>query len=175
MRFFSRPASGRASGSTLSASHEPPGRSGASHSSQARPSTISASRLATATPRVGPRRAAGQGAAHRSWLACIVSMKWPTARDAGWREPLAASLQALSRLAVARHARTLRQRFREDRLGLTASSLTFTTTIALVPLFTVMLAVFTAFPIFSTFQGALERCFLQTLVPDNIARPVLGA
>ena len=34
---------------------------------------------------------------------------------------------------------TLRQRFREDRLGLTAGSLTFTTTIALVPLATVTL------------------------------------
>ena len=29
---------------------------------------------------------------------------------------------------------TLRARFREDRMGLTASSLTFTTTIALVPI-----------------------------------------
>ena len=37
-------------------------------------------------------------------------------------------------------ALTLRERFREDRLGLTASSLTFTTTIALVPLITVALA-----------------------------------
>ena len=54
--------------------------------------------------------------------------------------------------------RTLRQRFREDRLGLTAGSLTFTTLIALVPLFTVMLAVFTAFPMFASLQvdaGAL--------------------
>ena len=71
--------------------------------------------------------------------------------------------------------RTLRQRFREDRLGLTAGSLTFTTLIALVPLVTVMLAVFTAFPMFSSFQGALESYFLQSLVPDNIARPVLRA
>lgn len=71
--------------------------------------------------------------------------------------------------------RTLRQRFREDRLGLTAGSLTFTTLIALVPLFTVMLAVFTAFPMFSSFQGALEKYFLQSLVPDSIARPVLRA
>jgi membrane protein len=102
-------------------------------------------------------------------------MKWPTALDAGWREPLAASLQALSDWPWRDTARTLRQRFREDRLGLTASSLTFTTTIALVPLVTVMLAVFSAFPIFSTFQGALERYFLQTLVPDSIARPVLMA
>jgi membrane protein len=68
---------------------------------------------------------------------------------------------------------TLRLRFREDRLGLTAGSLTFTTLIALVPLVTVMLAVFTAFPMFANFEGALEKFFLQNLVPDNIARPVM--
>lgn len=72
-------------------------------------------------------------------------------------------------------ARTLHQRFREDRLGLSAGSLTFTTLIALVPLLTVMLAVFTAFPMFGSFQGALEKYFLQALVPDGIARPVLRA
>lgn len=70
---------------------------------------------------------------------------------------------------------TLRHRFREDRLGVTASSLTFTTLIALVPLITVMLAVFTAFPVFATFQGALEKYFFQSLVPDTIAKPVLSA
>jgi membrane protein len=70
-------------------------------------------------------------------------------------------------------ARVLRRRFREDRLGLTAGSLTFTTLIALVPLVTVMLAVFTAFPMFSGFEGALEKYFLQNLVPDTIAKPVL--
>jgi membrane protein len=69
--------------------------------------------------------------------------------------------------------RTLRARFREDRLGQTAGSLTFTTLIALVPLVTVMLAVFTAFPIFAGFEGALDQFFLQNLVPDTIARPVL--
>jgi membrane protein len=69
--------------------------------------------------------------------------------------------------------RTLRERFREDRLGLTAGSLTFTTLIALVPLVTVMLAVFSAFPMFATFQTALQKYFLQSLVPDNIAAPVL--
>lgn len=70
---------------------------------------------------------------------------------------------------------TLRHRFREDRLGVTASSLTFTTLIALVPLITVMLAVFTAFPMFATFQGALEKYFFQSLVPDTIAKPVMSA
>ncbi|MBC7941450.1 MAG: YihY family inner membrane protein [Chitinophagaceae bacterium] len=71
--------------------------------------------------------------------------------------------------------RTLRLRFGEDRLGLTAGSLTFTTLIALVPLVTVMLAVFSAFPMFSSFQAALQTYFLQSLVPDNIALPVLRA
>ncbi len=69
--------------------------------------------------------------------------------------------------------RTLRQRFREDRLGMAASSLTFTTLVALVPLATVMFAVFTAFPMFGSFRKALETYFLQNLVPDQIARPVL--
>jgi len=69
---------------------------------------------------------------------------------------------------------TLRERFREDRLGLTAGSLTFTTTIALVPFLTVVLAVFTAFPIFAKFQDVLQQWLLQSLVPDAIARQVLG-
>lgn len=69
--------------------------------------------------------------------------------------------------------KTLRLRFIEDRLGLTASSLAFTTLIAVVPLFTVMLALFTAFPVFSRFRSALEKYFIQSLVPDAIAKPVL--
>ena len=71
-------------------------------------------------------------------------------------------------------AQTLGQRFREDRLGLTASSLTFTTTIALVPFFTVVLAVFTAFPMFGKLQDALQNWLVQSLIPDAIARQVLG-
>lgn len=71
-------------------------------------------------------------------------------------------------------ALTLSERFREDRLGLTASSLTFTTTIALVPLLTVALAVFTAFPMFSELQGVLQKWLIESLIPDNIARQVLG-
>ncbi len=70
---------------------------------------------------------------------------------------------------------TLRQRFREDRLGQTAGSLTFTTLIALVPLVTVMLAVFSAFPMFAGFEAALQKYFLNNLVPEAIAKPVLRA
>jgi membrane protein len=80
----------------------------------------------------------------------------------------------LQRFPWASTARTLLERFREDRLGTQASSLTFTTTMALVPFFTVALAVFTAFPIFGKLQAALQGWLVQSLVPDAIARQVLG-
>jgi membrane protein len=96
-------------------------------------------------------------------------------RGAPWTARAAALVATLRTWPWWATLRTLRVRFGEDRLGLTAGSLTFTTLIALVPLVTLMLAVFTAFPMFSTFQGALEKYFLQALVPDAIARPVLRA
>jgi len=99
----------------------------------------------------------------------------PHAPAPRWSEQVAQLLETLQRWPYLDTVVTLRQRFREDRLGLTAGSLTFTTLISLVPLVTVMLAAFAAFPVFSTFQEALQRYFLQSLVPDVIARPVLGA
>ncbi|MFT4992434.1 MAG: membrane protein, partial [Polaromonas sp.] len=69
---------------------------------------------------------------------------------------------------------TLRKRFREDNMGLTASSLTFTTTISLVPFFTVALAIFTAFPMFAKLQGSLQVWLIESLIPENISRQVLG-
>jgi membrane protein len=89
------------------------------------------------------------------------------------RERAAAALVTLRNWPWFETLRTLRERFREDHLGLTAGSLTFTTLIALVPLVTVMLAVFSAFPMFASFQVALQKYFLQSLVPDTIAQPVL--
>jgi membrane protein len=86
-----------------------------------------------------------------------------------------AALVALGRWPWLVTLRTLGERFREDRLGVMAGSLTFTTLISLVPLVTVMLALFTAFPMFASFQSALEKFLLQNLVPENLARPVLGA
>lgn len=83
-------------------------------------------------------------------------------------------LLSLSRFPWRDTALTLRDRFREDHMGLTASSLTFTTSIALVPFFTVALAIFTAFPMFSKLQGALQGWLIQSLIPDDIARQVLG-
>ncbi len=88
-------------------------------------------------------------------------------------EEVSRALQALQNWPWLETVKILHQRFREDRLGLTASSLTFTTIMALVPLVTVMLAVFSAFPMFGSFQGALQQYFLQTLVPASIAQPVM--
>ena len=96
----------------------------------------------------------------------IPGMKFPPS--------LEALLVELSHFPWRDSAITLRNRFREDRMGLTASSLTFTTSIALVPFFTVALAVFTAFPMFSKLQGALQAWLVKSLIPDNIARQVLG-
>ncbi len=83
-------------------------------------------------------------------------------------------LKDLGRFPWRTTALTLRERFREDRLGLTASSLTFTTLTAIVPFFTVALAVFTAFPMFSNLQRALQKWLIDSLIPDNIARQVVG-
>src|SRR5512133_3130653 len=88
--------------------------------------------------------------------------------------PLRQLLAEVSRFPWRSTASTLRERFREDRLGLTASSLTFTTTMALVPFFTLALAVFTAFPTFGKLQTALQAWLVQSLIPDAIARQVLG-
>lgn len=71
-------------------------------------------------------------------------------------------------------ARTLAQRFREDRLGNTASSLTFTTLISLVPLFAVVLAVFSAFPMFGKLQLALQQWLAESLIPEAIAKQVMS-
>jgi len=65
-------------------------------------------------------------------------------------------------------------RFRQDRLAQTAGSLTFTTSIALVPLFTVVLATFTIFPIFGQFQAGIQRWLVESLMPESISRQVLG-
>ena len=83
-------------------------------------------------------------------------------------------LRALQRWPWLSTLKTLARRFRDDRLGLTAGGLTFTTIISMVPLITVMLALFSAFPMFATLQEALQKYFLQALVPDSISQKVLG-
>ena len=86
--------------------------------------------------------------------------------EAGWR--------SLREFPWRQMAGVLLGRFRDARLGVSASSLTFTTVLALVPLFAVALALFTAFPMFGKFQDTLQRWLLESLVPESISRQVLS-
>lgn len=65
------------------------------------------------------------------------------------------------------------RRLDEERLPQVAGSLTFTTVLGLVPLLTIALAIFTAFPLFNTFRAALETYFSDHLMPRMIANTVL--
>ena len=68
-----------------------------------------------------------------------------------------------------------RRRLIEEQLPQVAGSLTFTTTLALVPLLTIILAIFTTFPIFENFRTGLEAYFLQTMMPRGISDTVIGS
>ena len=57
-------------------------------------------------------------------------------------------------------------RFYDERAMLTAASLTYTTLLSLVPLFTVALAVSTAFPVFDQAVGVLQTFVFENFLPD---------
>ncbi|PUA20118.1 YihY family inner membrane protein [Glaciimonas sp. PCH181] len=65
------------------------------------------------------------------------------------------------------------RRLSEERLPQVAGSLTFMTILALVPMVTIALAIFTAFPLFSTFRASLEAYFVHNLMPKGIANTIL--
>jgi membrane protein len=78
-------------------------------------------------------------------------LSWPEARD-------------LVRFAV--------RRLREERLPQVAGSLTFTSILALVPLLTIVLAIFTMFPIFGQVRTMIDAWFVQNLMPRAIASTI---
>lgn len=61
----------------------------------------------------------------------------------------------------------------ERNLTQTASSLTFTSILAMVPLLTVVLSIFTAFPIFQNFQVSLQEFLTSKLMPDAVSANVM--
>lgn len=63
-------------------------------------------------------------------------------------------------------ARFVAQRFNEDRCAQAASSLTFTTLLSLVPLITVAVTVFAAFPVFTDLMVQAKIFMLTNLVPE---------
>jgi len=66
---------------------------------------------------------------------------------------------------IKRLARFAAKRSAEDRIPQVAGSLTFTTMLALVPLVTVAFALFTAFPMFASFQVSLQGFLADHLMP----------
>jgi membrane protein len=92
--------------------------------------------------------------------------------------PLKALAFAKELLALARTievpslVRDVVQRMREERMAQAASSLTFTTLLALVPLVTVALAVFSTLPAFDALRRALEDYFIESLMPKPVAATV---
>jgi membrane protein len=72
-----------------------------------------------------------------------------------------------------RYIEYLVQRAAQDQLAQAAGSLTFTTLLSLVPLVTIALALFAAFPIFEDAKKAIETFLLQNLLPRQ-ASAVVG-
>lgn len=77
------------------------------------------------------------------------------------------SLRRLSRLVL-----QVERRFAEDDCFSRAASLTFTTLLALVPLVTIGLAIFSAFPAFKTFTAGVNELVSDTMLPSAVGRVV---
>ena len=65
------------------------------------------------------------------------------------------------------------RRAREVRLAQVAGSLTFASTLSIVPLLAVALSVFAAFPLFAEYRLAIERTLPRELLPPQIAATIL--
>jgi len=67
-------------------------------------------------------------------------------------------------------ARFVAERFYRDRCTQVAASLTYTTLLSLVPLITIALTVFSAFPVFEELMIELKVFLLNTLVPESAGK-----
>jgi membrane protein len=61
-------------------------------------------------------------------------------------------------------------RFKQDRCAQMAASLTFTTLLSLVPLITIALTLFSAFPVFENFAGQIKNFLLSNMMPQTGGR-----
>jgi membrane protein len=64
-------------------------------------------------------------------------------------------------------ARIVARRLYDDRCLQIASSLTFTTLLAIVPLITVALTLISAFPVFATLTEHVEKFVFENMVPES--------
>jgi len=93
------------------------------------------------------------------------------------RRPLASAKRNLAALrrqwrAFVEYVLFVHHRIREDRCLQVAGSLTFTTLLAFVPLITIAVAVFSAFPVFSGFSTAIRQFVLLNLVPTSAGKVI---
>ncbi|MDD5471217.1 MAG: YihY family inner membrane protein [Sideroxydans sp.] len=70
-------------------------------------------------------------------------------------------------LDALRFLRFVALRLRDDRCVEMAASLTFTTLLSLVPLITIMLTVFAAFPVFSDMANEIKSFVLSNMLPET--------
>lgn len=66
--------------------------------------------------------------------------------------------------------RFIRQRFTEDRCPQVAASLTYTTLLSLVPIVTIALTVFSAFPVFGDMMAQVKIFLLTNMVPVSAGK-----
>nr|WP_233155028.1 YihY family inner membrane protein [Candidimonas nitroreducens] len=85
----------------------------------------------------------------------------PGLRDLPWSQRAVKVLRYAARRAA------------DQNLTQTASSLTFTTVLAIVPMLAVVLSLFTAFPLFSDFRQALEDFLANNLMPATVSDTVM--
>lgn len=65
-------------------------------------------------------------------------------------------------------------RFVQDRCAQIAASLTFTTLLSLVPLLTIALTLFSAFPVFEGFSGQIKAYLHNNLMPEMAGKIITG-
>jgi membrane protein len=73
-----------------------------------------------------------------------------------------------------RFLRYVTVRLQEDRCTQMAASLTFTTLLSVVPLLTIALTLFSAFPVFSEYSTPLKEFILMNMVPETGGRIITG-
>ncbi|MEO7032067.1 MAG: YihY family inner membrane protein, partial [Herbaspirillum sp.] len=89
----------------------------------------------------------------------MFSFKFPLLRGLSWNQ-----VRDLFRFAA--------RRLDEEQLPQVAGSLTFTVVLAIVPVLTIAFAIFTAFPLFSTFRESLDAYFIRNLMPAGVSNSI---
>jgi membrane protein len=78
----------------------------------------------------------------------------------------------MQRQHVQTFMRFVMARFNQERCAQIAASLTFTTLLSLVPLITIALTLFSAFPVFVDFSSEIKRYLLGNLMPATAGRVI---